>query len=107
VSETRPVAKSETRPVAKEAEAEESPQRAWTIHTVESWGRAIIDDMVQELVVRNPEATGVEAAATYACFRDDDGGFYARIQVHGIGTYNVHRVKSNGERDILLRVKIG
>ena len=83
---------SETRPTAKAADAEISPFRAWTIHTVESWARAIIDDMVQELVVHNPEAAGVEFQATYACFRDDDGGFRARIQIQGAGTYNVHRV---------------
>ena len=83
---------SETTPVAKAADAEDSPLRNWTIHTVESWARAVIDDMVQELVVHNPEATGLEFQATYACFRDDDGGFRARIQIRGRGTYNVHRV---------------
>jgi hypothetical protein len=86
---------SETTPAAKAADAEDSPFRNWTIHTVESWARAIIDDMVQELNLASeatPEASGIEFGATYACFRDDDGGFRARIQIRGVGTYNVHRV---------------
>jgi hypothetical protein len=48
--------------------------------------------MVQELILA-PEATGVEVRATNACFRDDDGGSRARIQLHGQGAYSVHRVK--------------
>jgi hypothetical protein len=86
---------SETIPAAKEADAEDFPLRHWTIHTVESWARAIIDDMVQELHLISedqPGATGIEFQATYACFRNDDGGFRARIQIRGKGTYNVHRV---------------
>ena len=86
---------SETTPAARAADAEDSPFQNWTIHTVESWARAIIDDMVQELhLASEAEAgvTGVEFAATYACFRDDDGGFRARIQIRGRGNYNVHRV---------------
>jgi hypothetical protein len=86
---------SETTPAPKAADAEAFPLRHWTIHTVESWARAIIDDMVQELHLASdatPAVSGIEFQATYACFREDDGSFRARIQVQGAGTYNVHRV---------------
>jgi hypothetical protein len=86
---------SETIPAARAAEAEDSPLSHWTIHTVESWARAIVDDMVQELNLASEATsgvTGVEFQATYACFRDDDGSFRARIQILGRGSYNVHRV---------------
>jgi hypothetical protein len=96
---------SETTPEAREAEAEDSPFRNWTIHTIESWARAIIDDMVQELHLASeatPGATGVEFQATYACFRDDDGDFRARIQIRGRGTYNVHRVTIDNVRRVTI-----
>ena len=35
--------------VAPAAETTEDPFRGvWTVHTVESWARAVLDDMVQE-----------------------------------------------------------
>jgi hypothetical protein len=87
---------SETTPAARAIvpiKSDDSLQRGWTVHTVESWARAIIDDMVKELG-SSKEVSGVEAQATWACFQFDDGTLGARIQIDGAEhDYLVHRVK--------------
>ena len=87
---------SETRPAAGgivPIKPDDSLQRAWTVHTVESWARAVIDDMVKELG-SSKEVSGVEGHATYGCFQFDDGSLVARIQIDGAEhDYLVHRVK--------------
>jgi hypothetical protein len=84
---------SEATPAAKAAETfPEHPEAGvWTIHTVESWARAIIDDMAKE--VDRSQGTAVGSAATWRGVRFDDGSFGAAIQIEGQGTYNVHGVK--------------
>jgi hypothetical protein len=90
----RPV--SETRPAARAIvpiKPDDSLQRAWTVHTVESWARAVIDDMVKELG-SSKEVHGVESQATWACFQFDDGSLGARLQILGAEhDYLVHHVK--------------
>jgi hypothetical protein len=85
---------SEVAPAAEAAETTEDPFHGiWTVHTVESWARAVIDDMVQELA-RDPNLGSVEFGAVWRCRRYEDGSFGAAIQIRGKDTtYSVHRVK--------------
>jgi hypothetical protein len=88
-------AMSEATPAAEIAETfpEEPAAGVWTIHTVESWARAIIDDMAQE-VGSGSGFGAVQLGATCRCVRFADGGFGAAIQIKGEHTtYSVHRVK--------------
>ena len=79
--------------VAPAAETTEDPFRAvWTVHTVESWARAVLDDMVQE-VARDPNFGAVHSTATWRCVRDEDGSYSAAIQIEGMNTNSVDRVK--------------
>jgi hypothetical protein len=87
---------SETSPAARAIvpiKPDDSLQRVWTVHTVESWARTVIDDMVKELG-SSKEVSGVESQATWACFQFDDGSIGARIQIGGAEhEYLVHHVK--------------
>ena len=85
---------SEASPAAETAETfPESPGAGvWTVHTVESWARAIIDDMAKEL----DSALGssaVQLSATCRCVRFEDGGVGAAIQIEGVRTHSVHGVR--------------
>jgi hypothetical protein len=67
-------------------------QRAWTVHTVESWRGPSSTTWL-----RNSDParrSGVEGHATYGCFQFDDASLVARIQIDGAEhDYLVHRVK--------------
>jgi hypothetical protein len=62
------------------------------IHTIESWARAVIEDLVKELE-HKPPATAVDTSAKIFCKQLDDGSFGVSIQVQGLETHSMHRVK--------------
>jgi hypothetical protein len=64
---------------------------AWDIYTVESWARAIIDDIAQE--VASSGAAGCAFTAEWSGIRFSDGSFGAAIKIRGAEeTYSEHRV---------------
>jgi hypothetical protein len=86
---------SEATPAGEAAETTSEPGTAlaWDIHTVESWARAIIDDMAQE--VASSGAGGIQSSAVWRGIRFPDGSFGAALKIEGAGagTYSEHRVK--------------
>jgi hypothetical protein len=86
---------SEATPAAETAETTPEPPTAltWEIHTVESWARAIIDDIAKEVASRGEVSLGFEA--DWRGLRFSDGSFGAAIKIRSAAeaTYNEHRVK--------------
>jgi hypothetical protein len=86
---------SEATPAADATETTPEPPTAlaWEIHTIESWARAIIDDIAQEVASSGEVGLGFEAE--WRGVRLHDGSFGAAIKIRSVAerSYNEHRVK--------------
>lgn len=77
--------------VSAPAPADSAAPVAWTIHTAESWARAILADAVRFLSLPDVDpAAGIELEATISLRRLDDGGIGVRLKLPG--SHPLHRI---------------